>query len=208
MFCFSLLLSNLCLLTLTHHFLLLNINNTLKQKIILSFIMATSNLPTKCTKCEEIETYLCRRCSNDFCSSYLQEHQQLLNVQFYQIQDDFNRCRQFITDLKNFPQKHPLITKIDQWENESTQKIQQRAKQCREQLIDYLCTNQILEKIQIKLNIPNEKKNDFNEISLNKFKEKLEKLKEELNQLVNVSIGQQSNSFINDISIEFHSEFA
>jgi len=145
----------------------------------------------------------------NFCSNHLKEHQQLLEIQLHQIQDDFNQFKQLITDLKNCPQKHPLITKIDQWENDSIQKIQQRAKQCRAILINDACTNEILDKIQIKLNdpnqqiIPNEKKIDFNEISLNKFKEKLEKLKEELNQSENISIEQQSNSLINEISIKF-----
>ncbi len=47
------------------------------------------------------------------------------------------------------------------------------------------------------------KKNDFNVIRLNQLKDKLEKLKQELNQPKNISITKQSNSFIDQIFIKF-----
>jgi hypothetical protein len=175
----------------------------------LIFIMATS---TQCSICKETSTFLCNGCSKNFCFDHLTEHQQLLNEQLHSIQDDYNQFRQFIIDIKENPQKHPLITKIDQWENESIHKIKQTAQQCREELINY--TNQNIYQIEIKLNdsneeiIPNQKKNDFNEISLNNFKQKLEKLKQELNQSKDISILQQSDSLINQISIKFHSKFS
>jgi hypothetical protein len=53
--------------------------------------------------------------------------------------------------------------------------------------------------------ITNQKENDFNEIDLNKFREKLKK---ELNQSKNVSIEQQSNSFIKQIFIRFGKFFS
>ena len=171
--------------------------------------MATSHLQTKCSQCEETDTFICRGCSNDFCFNHLQEHRQSLNTQLHDIQDEYNQFRQNIIDLKTSPQKHPLIKQIDQWENNSILKIKQKAKQCRDILMNY--TNENISQIEIKLNdpneqiIPNEKKNDFNEISLNKFKQKLEKLKEELHQSEEISIEQrQENSLINDISIIFH----
>ncbi len=69
--------------------------------------------------------------------------------------------------------------------------------------------NETINQIEIKLNNSNEqliintKKNDFNEIHLKKLKQKLEELKKELNQPKNVSIEQQSNSFIKQILIRF-----
>jgi hypothetical protein len=170
--------------------------------------MATAYVKTQCLHCkEERSTFLCRGCSKDFCFKHLTEHRQLLNTQLHYIQNDYNQFRQLIIDLKNNPQEHPLIKQIDQWEKDSIDKIKQRAKECREELINY--TNKIIDRIEIKLDNPNEQlrpneeKNDFNEIDLNRFKEKLEKFKKELNQPKNVSIEQQSKSFIKEIFIKF-----
>jgi hypothetical protein len=171
--------------------------------------MATANLNTQCSICrEETSTFICNGCSNNFCFDHLTEHRQLLNEQLHSIQDDYTKFRKLINDLKNNPEKHPLIEQIDQWENDSIIKIKQNAKECRQKLTNY--TNKILNQVEIELNNPNEqllsnqKKNDFNEIHLNKLKEKLQQLKDELNQTKKVfSIGQQSNSFINRIFIRF-----
>jgi phosphomevalonate kinase len=131
----------------------------------------------------------------------------LLNEQLHFIQDDYNQFRQFIIDFKKNPETHPLIKQIDQWENDSISKIKQKAKQYRDELINY--TNETINQIEIKLNnsneplITNQKKNNFNEFDLNKLKEKLEELKKKLYQPTNVLIKQQSNSFINLIFIRF-----
>jgi chromosome segregation ATPase len=169
--------------------------------------MATANLNTQCSICkEETSTFICRGCSQDFCFDHLQEHRQLLNAQLHHIQNDFNQFRQKIIDLKSNPQKHPLMKQIDQWEKDSIDKIKQRAKECQEKLINY--TNKIVNQIEIKLDDPNEqlkpiqKKNEYNENDLKRFKEKLNKLKKELNQSENILIKQQLNSFINQIFIK------
>jgi hypothetical protein len=170
--------------------------------------MATANLNTLCSVCnEETSTFICRGCSKDFCFDHLTEHRQLLKEQLHSIQDGYNQLRQSIIDLKNNSEKHPLIKQIDQWEKDSIIKIKQKAKQCRDQLINY--TNETINQVEIKLNnsseqlITNPKKNDFNEIHLNKLKQKLEELKKELYQPKNVSIDQQPNSFIKQIFIRF-----
>jgi hypothetical protein len=174
--------------------------------------MATPNVKTQCSICkEEKSTFLCRGCEKDFCFDHLTEHRQLINTQLHYIQNDYNEFKQLIIDLKNNPEQHSLIKRIDQWEINSIQKIKQRAKECREILINY--TNENINQIENKLDnrneqlISNEKKNDFNEIDLKKFKDKLEKLKEELNQTTNISIEQQINSFINQIFIKLSKFF-
>jgi hypothetical protein len=170
--------------------------------------MATPNVKTQCSICdEERNTFLCRGCSKDFCFDHLTEHRQLINIQLHHIQNDYNEFKQIIIDRKNNPEQHPLIKQIKQWENESIHKIKQKAKECREILINY--TNEIINRIENKLENPNEqlisneKKNNFNEIDLDQFKEKLEELKEELNQPTYISIAQKTNSFINEIFIKF-----
>ena len=91
--------------------------------------MATLSNSTKCFIChEEINTFLCRGCSKDFCFRHIVEHQKSLNEQHGLIQNDFNQFRQDLIDMKNNSQKHPLIKQIDQWEYDSIQRIQQKAK--------------------------------------------------------------------------------
>jgi hypothetical protein len=91
--------------------------------------MATTNL-TKCSNCEEeTNTFLCNGCSNYFCFHHLTEHRQLLNEQLHQIQHDFNQFSETIIDIRNNPLKHPFIQQINQWENESINKIKQTAEE-------------------------------------------------------------------------------
>jgi hypothetical protein len=168
--------------------------------------MATANIKTPCSICEvETSTFLCRGCSRDFCFNHLTEHRQLLTTQLHYVQNDFNEFRQRIIDLKNNPEQHLLIEEIDQWEIDSIKKIKQRAKECRETLINY--TTKIINRVEIKLNNSNEQlvplhnKTEYNEIDLDRFKGILEDLKTELNQPTNLQIKQQSNSFINECSV-------
>jgi hypothetical protein len=163
----------------------------------------------QCSTCkEETGVFLCRGCEKDFCFDHLTEHRQLLNEQLYQIQDDFNQFRQTIIEIRNNPRKHPLIEEIDQWENDSIHKIKQRAEECRQRFINY--TNDSINQIEMKLNNSNQqlisnekKKNDFNEIHLYQLRERLKQLKKEINQPNNVSIQLKSNSFIQQIFIQF-----
>ncbi len=168
--------------------------------------MATATVQTHCSICnEEITTFMCRGCLKDFCFDHLQEHRETLKIKFHQIENDYNQFRQTLIDQKNNPNIHLLIQQINQWEQESINKIKQVANQCRETLTNY--TNKCIISIENKLdNIIQQQtsirgKNEFNEIHLEDFKQKLNKLKEELDKPTNVSIQQQSSTFIKKISV-------
>jgi hypothetical protein len=168
--------------------------------------MATSNIETHCSMCnEETSTYICRGCLKDFCFDHLTEHRETLKTQFHQIENDYNQFRQTFIDQKNDPNIRLLIQQINKWEEESKNKIKQTADQCRQILINY--TNKIIIKIENKLDNTIKQqtttggKNEFNEIHLEELKQKLNKLKEELDKPTNVSIQQESTSFINQISV-------
>jgi seryl-tRNA synthetase len=171
--------------------------------------MATSHIQTKCSICnQETCTFICTGCSTGFCFHHLTEHRQTLQTKLQDIQNDFNQFRQTIIEQINQPEKRSTIEKINQWEINSIEKIKQTAKECREILSNY--TNTILDEIKLKLDDPNEQpiitegKNDFNEIHLNKFQEKLNQLKEKLlDQSKNILIKQPAISFINQIYIQF-----
>jgi outer membrane murein-binding lipoprotein Lpp len=167
--------------------------------------MATSNITSHCSMCNEEITFMCRGCLKDFCFDHLTEHRQTLKTQFHQIENDYNQFRQTLIDQKNDSNKRSLIQQINKWEEESRNKIKQIADQCRQKLINY--TNKFIIKIEnkldntIKLQTSIREKNEFSEIHLEELKQKLNKLKEELDKPTNISIQQESTSFINQISV-------
>jgi outer membrane murein-binding lipoprotein Lpp len=172
--------------------------------------MATAAAKTQCFLCKKERTFNCTGCTQNFCVDCLKKHVQILGQELDQIENDHDQFRQILNEQKDDPKNHQLIQKINQWEKDSIEKIEQIAKDCRERLIHH--TNKYLIQIENRLNnIAGELKrireeNEFNEIDLNHFKEKLNKLKEELNQPSNILLKRQSTSFIDKmlVIIPFH----
>ncbi|CAF4362814.1 unnamed protein product, partial [Adineta steineri] len=102
-------------------------------------------------------------------------------------------------------QNHSLIEQINEWEVNSIEKIQQTAKDCREIVIKLSQT--FIDDIEMKFNDLSEQikqirqDNEFNEVNLNYLKNQLIEITEILNNPSNISIQQNSQSFINEISI-------
>ena len=166
--------------------------------------MAAAN--TECSIFEEDqETFSCAGCSRYFCFEHLAEHREILNTQLQQIQDDYNQFRQTLIDQRENPQKHPSIQIINRWEEDSINKIKQKAQQFREKLTNY--TNKIISQIEMTLNDPKEqpistdRKKKFNEIHLDQFTKNLQKLKKEFNKPKGISIEKQSASPINKLVV-------
>ncbi|CAF1364354.1 unnamed protein product [Adineta steineri] len=168
--------------------------------------MAMTNNKTLCFKCnKEKITYSCEGCSKRFCFTDLAEHKQILNDELNHIINDYDQFKQTINEQKQNPQIHSLVRQIDQWETNSIEKIQQKAKECRETVIKY--SQRFINDIELKLNDLSEeikqihKENEFNEINLNYLTNQLRKITEELNDPSKISIQQNSQPFINEISI-------
>ena len=153
--------------------------------------------------------YMCPACKNHFCFDHLAQHRTDIEQGFTKLQNTHDEIRQQINDFKTDPTKHSLIKQIDQWEQKSINKIQQQAQLCRIKWINY--SDKFLSNIEHKLNHLAKQMEDiqakktFNEIDLNDFKQKLEKLEKEFNQPTNVSIQQQSRLFIDKISLRLSS---
>ncbi len=134
----------------------------------------------------------------------------MLSQDLDEIENDHDLFREKINQQKNDPKTHLLIEKINQWEKDSITKIEQTAMECRESLMNY--TKRVLIEIEDKLNnIARElnqirQENEFNEIDLDRFRLKLNKLKEEFDQPRDISIKQQSSEFINKILIVITSD--
>jgi chromosome segregation ATPase len=168
--------------------------------------MAMASGKSQCIICgKEKVAYRCEGCSKVYCFNHLSDHRQQLNQQLDEIEDQGNLFRQTLNEEKTNPQKHSLIEQINQWEEDSINKIRQTAEESRQLLIEY--TNEHIDKIEIKLNKLSKQmhetrqENEVNEIVLNELKNKLKQLEEELINPSNISIRQDSSSFISKISV-------
>ncbi|CAF0826672.1 unnamed protein product [Adineta steineri] len=168
--------------------------------------MAMANNKRQCFTCnKEKITYSCKGCSKEFCLTHLPEHQLILNGELNYITNEYNEFKQKINEQKQNPQNDFLIKEIDQWERNSIEIIQQKAEDCRKIAMEYLPT--IFNDIENNFNDLNQQikeihqENEFNEINLNYLRNQLMKITEELNNPLKISIKENSQSFINEISI-------
>jgi len=143
--------------------------------------MANAIVKKQCSTCnKEKSTYKCEGCSLDFCFNHLNEHRQIIQKQFDELENDHDQFKQRIIQQLN----DLLIQQIDQWEEYSIEIIKQTPEQCRQKLIKYI--NQNIIQIENDLNNLDKqmknvrRENDFNEMDLNHLKQKLNKLEEEL----------------------------
>ncbi|CAF1194948.1 unnamed protein product [Adineta steineri] len=168
--------------------------------------MAMANNKTQCFTCnKEKITYSCKGCSKEFCFMDLAEHHKRLNEELHHIIDDYNAFKERINQQIQNPQNHALINQIDQWEIDSIEIIQQKAKECREILIklSQTCINDIEKKFNdLTEQIQQlQKENDFNEINFNYLTNQLIEITEELTNPSSISIQRESQSFMKEISI-------
>ncbi|CAF0816349.1 unnamed protein product [Adineta steineri] len=171
--------------------------------------MAMANTKTQCFKCnKEKITYPCKGCLKELCLTHLTEHQQILNHELNHITNEYNEFKQRINEQKQNrqnPQNDLLLKQIDQWERNSIEIIQQKAEECRKIAMGYLPT--FFNNIEKKFNNLNEQikqidqENECNEINLNYLRSQFIEITQELNNPLKVSIKEDSQSFINDISI-------
>ncbi|CAF4200103.1 unnamed protein product [Adineta steineri] len=161
---------------------------------------------TLCFTCKKDKiTYPCEGCIKEFCLAHLNEHKQFLNDELNHIINDYDQFKQTINEQREKPENHPLIKQIDQWETKSIEKIQQEAKECRKIFIRY--SKRFIKDIEMKYNALSEqikqihKENEFNEIDLSYLTNQLKSITEELNDPSKISIQQNSQSLINEISV-------
>src|SRR4051812_11311990 len=101
--------------------------------------MATGNINPQCSMCnEKYDTFYCNGYKMSFCFTHLLEHREKIKQEFHEIEHNYNLFQQNIIDQKNPQNQDLLINKINQWEYNSTKKIQQIADECRQRLIKYL----------------------------------------------------------------------
>jgi chromosome segregation ATPase len=168
--------------------------------------MATSTDKIHCDTCRRAKaTYKCEGCSQSFSFDHLADHRRALGEELNKVEHKRNEFRQSLTEQTTNPQKHSLIQRIKTWEQDSIKIIQRTADKAIQLLLEHTAGH--IDTIEVELAELTEqlkqtrKENDFNEIHLEDFKEKLRKLKEELDNPPNVSIQEESSSFIKKISV-------
>jgi len=168
--------------------------------------MATGTGRARCITCEkEKRAVKCEGCSQFFCFDDLPHHRQQLSKQLDEIELNRDVFRQTLTEQTTDFKIHLLIKEIDKWEEDSIKQIQQTAKECRQLVLQH--TTEHIDPIEIDLAKLTDdlrhirQENDFNEIDLREFKQKLTQLEEKLNKPLNISIQQGSASLINKISV-------
>jgi hypothetical protein len=174
--------------------------------------MATATGKTHCVICnKEKATMRCRGCLQEFCYKHLCNHRQDLNKQLDEIEVNRDIFRQSLTRQIEKPNNQILIEQIDDWEQKSIKIIQQTAEDVRQTFLKN--TNKHVHQIETELNKLTDQlreirqEDDFNEINLRLFQEELDKLTNTLIKLSNISIREDSTSFINKISVHMSGNY-
>ncbi len=98
--------------------------------------MASASSKTPCVTCGKGSTGLfkCEGCTQTFCTKHVVEHRQTLHHQLDDIIIKHDTLQETIN--KNKDQCHPLLDYIHEWERKSIEKIQQMAKETRQNLAE------------------------------------------------------------------------
>ena len=183
-----------------------NYKNTWMKFVFFSFIhskdrkMATASIRRHCSLCPEENTYICTGCSNYFCFDHLKEHRDIITQGFNQTEDDYNSLIENLNEQMNNPNQRLFMKEINQWKQISIQRIEQVAKECERDLIDY--TNKRFFNLKNDLNEKlkeNVIKDKSNENQLNQLKERLKLLNKQFEEILNVSFTTKTTFFIDRI---------
>jgi hypothetical protein len=171
--------------------------------------MASSSIRKQCADhdgCKQAAVTNCEGCSKAFCIKHFTNHRRLLDEEMNVIIDEHDLLKNSINQQITKPDSHSLIKEIDQWETESIVKIQQRAKELRQELLQSttIYTNDLSKKLQqLSEKLKESRENDnFIETDLQVWKKTLADLKANLTSPSTISINRCDNiSFVQNISI-------
>ena len=168
--------------------------------------MANARERARCCTCsKEAGACICAGCLQRFCWKDFQRHRQIQEGQLEKIENDHDLFRQMLIDQMQNSNNHPLIERVNRWEEDSINQIHQRADQCRQDLIQHVnkCINEIdvqLSHLAQQLKECREGKN-FNEIDLNQLREDINKLNNAFENPPTISIEEEPTTWIKKISV-------
>ncbi|CAF2176172.1 unnamed protein product [Rotaria magnacalcarata] len=167
-----------------------------------------------CSKCNKAAGILnCYGCGKDFCYRHVTEHRQQLNKEMDNLATKHDEFQQAIADQEKQSNSHPLIQNINQWEQESINKIRQAAENARKELVATLATHRTTVKEDLTRLITELSKarneDDYVETDLKEWTEKLNSLQKDLNAAQAIDFGESENEnaliskiFINGVSTD------
>lgn len=147
--------------------------------------------------CKKAGVFSCGGCSKWFCHSHASDHRQKLSEQMNELISEHDDLKNTFTQHISNPTLHPLVKQIDLWEEESIEKIREKARELREQLAQPLATqvselSKRLEPYSEQLTQARDR-DDFVETDLNYWKEKLALIKSDLITPLKFSITPDDN---------------
>lgn len=152
--------------------------------------MMPKHLKQFCIRCDKGKAIAtCAGCNRWFCTNHWNEHRQDLTIQLEHIgqeRDIFQR------DLSVENENHPLMNKINEWEQRSIEVIRTMADKARQDLLESI----IQRKTQLKVSLNEIMKDietskttdDYTEIEVNKWNEQLKQLREYFEQPATIDI--------------------
>jgi hypothetical protein len=162
-----------------------------------------------CKECNKAPSvFFCQGCQKDFCTDHAKEHRQELSKQLDTIIVEHDQLQQNLAEFMEKSSCDPLMKQIDQWETESIDKIRKAAEDARKRLSNVVSshttniTKDLKQLSQVLTTAQSE--NNFIEIDLKEWMEKLEKWTKDLSKLFSISIQEEKNdrSFIQNIVID------
>ena len=150
---------------------------------------------SKCTLdsiCTDSDVSALDEVSKSFYPTLHNSHRRLPREELTEIIAEQNQFDDILDQQTRNPESHPLIPQIDQWEKESINKIQQRAKELRERLLQLTITyrKQLSQKFRdlSEQLFYAETYDDFVEADLDRWKHTLNNLKENLSSPSTITI--------------------
>jgi phosphoglycerate-specific signal transduction histidine kinase len=173
--------------------------------------MATAITITPCFTCDKMKAMVkCEGCSKMYCINHFEDHRQELSKQLEEVEVTRDLFRQSLTEKITESQKHSFTAQIDEWENESIDKIRQAANEARQVLLKHAA--ELNTKMENKLNkLTNQLRQsreakDFFEPDLNQWIEELTQMKDELVKSSIVTIRQDPTPFVTKINVDISSK--
>jgi len=170
--------------------------------------MSLKHPKNSCATCGEVAAaFTCRGCSENFCLLHTNEHRQGLEKQMNQIVLTHNHLKTEVIAQTTEQFCHSFLRQIEQWEQQSIDKVRQVANDTRQQVLTTIQhrTDNLKEKIATLTQQLNKARKDggYFEADLDSWTEKLQKLQQLFREQQKVQIYQETSTipFISKISL-------
>jgi hypothetical protein len=158
--------------------------------------MDSATTKKTCAKCNKgAGTAMCHGCQQSFCTKHFIEHRQELSQQMDNIGQEHDVLRK---DLTHEQSTHPLLTRINQWEQESIIKIQTAAESARTDLQQLLnkaknSLKTLVSKMTGELQSSRDS-DDYTELDIKKWTDQLQKLRAMLDSPTNINVDYENDT--------------